>query len=284
MKMITYQLDKEEKYLNDLLFHLRAHNTSFTGEKQRENYAVYVLKNDVLLGAASLSLSWDWAGFNDLFYENIDVLQDLITKAKMLFKDHAVGIKRVTQIRKEHQDFLQLGFQDVGKVEGTAKSGTTYFADLRDFSQTATLKYHVISTKDVVIEYDEVFQQKIKSIHQENSINTKKEYLHYCAMDGETFVGGIYMELHEDYMYIDLLAVNKEYKGSGIGTKLMNYAEKEAKKRNYELINLGTTAFQARPFYEKLGYQVVFTRQDLPKGYECYTMIKYLNDQEERFI
>ena len=97
-------------------------------------------------------------------------------------------------------------------------------------------------------------------------------------MDGDVFCGGIYLEIYQDYLYIDLLAVNKEYKGQGIGTKLMQYADDYARKHNFEMINVGTTEFQARPFYEKLGYQVVFTRQNNPKGFECYSLNKKLEE------
>ena len=51
--MITYQIDKDDKYLEELLVHLRAHNKSFTGEKTREINYIYVVKNNQLESGAT---------------------------------------------------------------------------------------------------------------------------------------------------------------------------------------------------------------------------------------
>ena len=42
-------------------------------------------------------------------------------------------------------------------------------------------------------------------------------------------------------------------------------------------MNLGTVEFQAKNFYEKIGYSVILTKENDPKGYKSYTMIKKLN-------
>ncbi len=77
-------------------------------------------------------------------------------------------------------------------------------------------------------------------------------------------------------MYIDLLVVDDNYRGYGIGSKLMRLIEVEARERNLVYIDLGTAEFQAKGFYEKLGYEVVVTKKDQPKGFNCYTMVKVL--------
>ena len=56
----------------------------------------------------------------------------------------------------------------------------------------------------------------------------------------------------------------------------MVFAEEYARKLKLESIDLGTTEFQAKDFYEKLGYEVVFTRENYPIGYNCYTLYKKL--------
>ena len=48
------------------------------------------------------------------------------------------------------------------------------------------------------------------------------------------------------------------------------------KVRSIKFLELGTTEFQAKPFYEKLGYKVVHEMDDYPKGYKCYTLFKEL--------
>jgi hypothetical protein len=57
IKVIRYLVDKEKKYTEDLLFTLRAHNKSCTGEKANESLYIYVIKNDQLLGGTRINFS-----------------------------------------------------------------------------------------------------------------------------------------------------------------------------------------------------------------------------------
>jgi ribosomal protein S18 acetylase RimI-like enzyme len=77
-------------------------------------------------------------------------------------------------------------------------------------------------------------------------------------------------------MYISRLAVDEAYRGNEIGTKLMYKIEEKAKEQNVYSINLGTVEFQAKKFYEKLGYKVVFIKENDPRGYNSYSMVKKL--------
>jgi ribosomal protein S18 acetylase RimI-like enzyme len=54
----------------------------------------------------------------------------------------------------------------------------------------------------------------------------------------------------------------------------MQMVEKEAQKLGIEWLQLGTTSFQARAFYERLGFHVIHTMHDYPKGFDIYTLIK----------
>ncbi len=279
--MIQYFETKEKKHLDDLLFHLRAHNKSFTGEKVSEQNYIYVLKNDVLLGGCKSVLSWDWVGLNDVFYENIEVLKALVAKACSLYKEKTVGLKLITKDESKHKDFLELGFLDQGSVTTSPKRGTHYFSDIEELTFTDFRGFHTISSKDIINEYDIIMKKKSEEYKRKFHEMDAVEELLYVAYDEDIFVGGIQLELYEDSLYVDLLAVNKDYRGKDIGTKLMNYAEQVAENKKMVSIDLGTTAFQARPFYEKLGYKVVFTRQNFPKGFECYTLIKQLKEKQE---
>ncbi|MTI49937.1 MAG: GNAT family N-acetyltransferase [Firmicutes bacterium] len=83
-------------------------------------------------------------------------------------------------------------------------------------------------------------------------------------------------------MYIGWLLVNEEYRKKGIGKGLMLKIEEEAKKLNVYSINLGTTEFQTKKFYEKLGYKIVFIKENDPRGYKSYSMIKKIKINEGR--
>jgi len=66
--------------------------------------------------------------------------------------------------------------------------------------------------------------------------------------------GGLYGVGDYGWAFIKLVVVPAEYRGRGLGTKLLAEAEAIAKARGYAGVWLDTFEFQARPFYEKLGY------------------------------
>lgn len=86
---------------------------------------------------------------------------------------------------------------------------------------------------------------------------------------GET-VGGLWGRTLYEWLYINLLFVPETWRGMGTGTKLMQQAETEAVRRGCRGALVDTFSFQARPFYERLGYQVVGTVPDYPPGHTCY--------------
>ena len=62
----------------------------------------------------------------------------------------------------------------------------------------------------------------------------------------------------------------------GLGTKLYGAAEREARKRGCTQILLMTFSFQALPFYERNGFEVLATIDDHPRGHRNYLMRKQL--------
>lgn len=273
---MKYFIDHDEKHLDALLLHLRAHNNSFTGEKKSEKKFIYVTCNNELQGAIETNLSWDWVGLRHAYYQNLNVLKELVATVCTAYKGKVEGLKTICQEGKRHHDFLAVGFEDKGIIKGTNKGKDTYFSDLTSLSIQQNQQYHTISSEAVDERYDKIVKEKVNQYKKTHQINEDIEEVLFVALDNETFAGGIKLELYEDSMYIDLLAVNPNYRKQNIGTKLMEFAEELAIKKKFERIELGTTEFQAKSFYEKLGYEVVFTRQNLPKGFECYTLIKQL--------
>jgi ribosomal protein S18 acetylase RimI-like enzyme len=75
---------------------------------------------------------------------------------------------------------------------------------------------------------------------------------------------------------IGRLWVHESMRGSGIGTALMQAAEREAIRRGCHQIVLSTHSFQAPRFYEKLGFRRLAAIPNYPQGYENITYIKYL--------
>jgi GNAT superfamily N-acetyltransferase len=89
-------------------------------------------------------------------------------------------------------------------------------------------------------------------------------------------VGGLYGRSFYDWLFVEWLAIPKEMRGRKLGTALMARAEDLARERQCLGVFLDTFSFQARGFYEKLGYAVFGTLEDHPRGGARYFMSKRL--------
>jgi GNAT superfamily N-acetyltransferase len=83
------------------------------------------------------------------------------------------------------------------------------------------------------------------------------------APGDEAVLGGLWAQSRWGAFYVDMIVVPEALRGTGVGTDLMTRAEAEARARGCHLMWLDTYAFQARPFYEKLGFEV-FGQMDGP--------------------
>ncbi|CAN7323480.1 GNAT family N-acetyltransferase [Devosia sp. LjRoot16] len=87
-------------------------------------------------------------------------------------------------------------------------------------------------------------------------------------------VGGLTATAVLDWLFVEWLHVPAELRGKGHGRALMAEAEVFARQRGLLGMWLDTFSFQARPFYEKLGFAVFGTLDDHPVGGARYFMQK----------
>ena len=95
-------------------------------------------------------------------------------------------------------------------------------------------------------------------------------------------VGGLWGWTAYGWLYVQLLAVPDALRGLGLGRRLMADAEEEALRRGCRAAWLDTFEFQARGFYERLGYSCFATLPEYPKGYSRYFLQKQLVPRGER--
>jgi GNAT superfamily N-acetyltransferase len=100
--------------------------------------------------------------------------------------------------------------------------------------------------------------------------------LHVLDGTGQA-VGGASGHGSFDWLFLELLYVPKQLRGQGIGTRLMQHVEDFAIERGLTGVWLDTFSFQARPFYEKLGYSVFGTLDDHPIGGQRFFLRKRLS-------
>jgi GNAT superfamily N-acetyltransferase len=100
-------------------------------------------------------------------------------------------------------------------------------------------------------------------------------------------LGGLLGDIWAAWLHLRTLAVAMPVRGQGFGKELMRRAETYAVERGCTDAFLDTFSFQARPFYEKLGYRVFGTLENHPVGHQHYSMTKKLdsaNDRESKIV
>jgi GNAT superfamily N-acetyltransferase len=94
-------------------------------------------------------------------------------------------------------------------------------------------------------------------------------------VDGDgTTAGGLWGKTGYGWLFVEFLAVPEEARGRNLGAALMGEAERIARQRGCGGAWLTTFSFQARGFYEKLGYSVFGTLEDSPAGNDRIFMRK----------
>ena len=83
-------------------------------------------------------------------------------------------------------------------------------------------------------------------------------------------LAGLTGETFGNWLCIKYLYVEENLRGKGIGSRIIEAAEKEAKSRGCKYAFVDTFSFQAPGFYEKQGYKEVFALTDYP-----YTGARY---------
>lgn len=89
-------------------------------------------------------------------------------------------------------------------------------------------------------------------------------------------VGGLVGDTSRGIFFVSLLWLKPETRGFGLGRAVMEAGEREAVARGCRMATLDTMDFQARPFYEKLGYRVFGELEGYPDGRICFFMSKPL--------
>jgi GNAT superfamily N-acetyltransferase len=70
------------------------------------------------------------------------------------------------------------------------------------------------------------------------------------------------------WLHVTILWIEESLRSSGVGRRLMEMAEKEARDEGCRYVHLDSHSFQAPDFYKKLGYQEFGRLKDAPLGHE----------------
>lgn len=99
------------------------------------------------------------------------------------------------------------------------------------------------------------------------------DYLVILYEDDE-IIGGAICEFDWGWLYTDTLWLDESKRGKGYGRIIMEAAETYAAMRGINHAYLSTSSFQAKPFYENIGYTIFGEIENRPKRHTWYWLQK----------
>ncbi|KXT66681.1 MULTISPECIES: GNAT family N-acetyltransferase [Streptococcus] len=117
----------------------------------------------------------------------------------------------------------------------------------------------------------------IRAYNQSKREPSKSEPLNIYVEDQQgNLIAGMVAETFGNWLEIEYLYVQEDFRGQGIGSNILNRAEKEARERKCKYSFVNTYQFQAPDFYKKHGYEEVFALKEYPYTGERYYYTKAL--------
>jgi len=97
---------------------------------------------------------------------------------------------------------------------------------------------------------------------------------HFLRDDSGTIRGGVLADLWGGWLHVRSLWVEEGLRKQGYGSQLLTACEAEARAKGARHAHVETFSFQARPLYERHGYQVFGELNDYPPGHSYYFLRK----------
>lgn len=122
---------------------------------------------------------------------------------------------------------------------------------------------------------DELYKFNLK--HFPEDLAGRYEEINLFIKDENSIVrGGILAEACWNWLEIHTFMIDEDMRKSGFGTKLLLELEKIALEKECDFIKVDTLSFQALDFYEKNGYQVFGSLDNVGRDYKHYYLKKDL--------
>jgi GNAT superfamily N-acetyltransferase len=131
-------------------------------------------------------------------------------------------------------------------------------------------------SRDVSPDNEKTIVQGLLAFNESRIGPANEEPVKFVAYDVEGIAGGLIGHIRWRWLYVAKLWVDERARGQGVGTQLLKAAEDIARARGCIGASLDTFEYQARPFYEKLGYELFGTLDGYPPGSRQFYLRKKL--------
>ena len=123
-----------------------------------------------------------------------------------------------------------------------------------------------------------LLDDRLYAFNQEATGYRDGDDLRFRVEEGGEVVAGAVGYTWGGIAEIKLIWVREDRRKDGLGSALMQAAIAEAKARGCRFLFLSTHSFQARGFYEKLGFETLATLPDKPLGHTEHWMRLDMSD------
>lgn len=101
-----------------------------------------------------------------------------------------------------------------------------------------------------------------------------REALAALARDAQGLAGGVAGRTIYGHFLIEVVWVREDRRRTGLGRRLMQAAEAEARARGCRGAQVDTLSFQGLEFYQRLGFRIAGRVDDFPPGHARYFLAK----------
>jgi GNAT superfamily N-acetyltransferase len=143
---------------------------------------------------------------------------------------------------------------------------------------TTSVDERLVVSHEWDIEYYHLLQRKLRGFNRRMATFMEPPdalplNIRVVNREGAT-VGGMAALTYWGWLVIKFLVIDDEFRGNGLGQRLIECAHSEAKRRGCTRSHTATYDFQALTYYKRYGYRVVGELADYPEGYNYYWLRK----------
>lgn len=98
---------------------------------------------------------------------------------------------------------------------------------------------------------------------------------YFFLRDHENHIRGALLSyVWAKWLHVETFWLEEDIRRQGWGTKMLEEAHAIGREKGAEAAWLDTFSWQARPFYERFGYEAIFEIPDMPPGHSRIYMVK----------
>lgn len=246
------------------------YNNSIIGKLPYEENRSIMLDGDEIIGVVSSNCGWDIIEVDGLWVKDINNTASLINEVYKAHFGKSTKVRYQTGSVEYKNKLVDLGFEVIHTFIDMPVNSNTFVLLNKDFEVTETK--HTFTNEDS----NESLNKKCEKIFEEHVPDEDEGEFVYSVKDGDILVGGIKGTFSNNYIAVYTLWVSDDYRNNGIASLLMKHVEKVGKQKGLAHSWLSTCTFQAKGFYEKLGYEVQCIVKGVPIGQDDHLMTKSL--------